>query len=660
MKRCYACFKEFPEDFSVCPHCGQVVNDKPQEPIHLVPGTILAGRYILGQAIGSGGFGIVYKAWDLKLETIVAVKEFFVSRLVTRAEGLKNLIISKKSQQEYEYRKERFLAEARNMAKFGAHRSIPNVFEFFEENNTAYIVMELLKGCPLNSYLHSHGNRLEVDFALLIANEVGNALKSMHAHKIIHRDVAPDNIYICAGKDIKIKLMDLGAAKLADSSDETIDIILKPGYSPTEQYDNSKSIGPWTDIYALGASLYVMLTGVKPDESTNRKINDEVVPPHLLNEAVSENLSNAIMKAMAIEKHMRFKTVDEFLAAINGERKVVTLSKERRNRSLKRTAGILAACAAVVISGILGINAYNARKAAEDLKPADIQVWFSVAEGSTEEAAMEAVKADFEKAYPKVTVELRAIPEDRYVEELYEALAEDKLPTLFESTGVPNSILEAARDLDGVIASDQFKTCLFLDDYSKYYSHKKQMPLAIEVPMAYVITNGAAYVEYSGTHFASLQDFGSGTNISYDDRYEAMLQQNFSLNGLSDMGQFMDNQENTSPVLLSSTMILNEVRKTMSNYEKTYVYPSADTIYCRYTYEWSIFDGSKNQMAAAERLLSWMLGNVYQSTLMISKCSDGQIPVNPLCFESKIEAKNLLPIKDIYKNFVFERAEESK
>ena len=197
MKRCFTCFKEYEEAFCVCPHCGSIEVKKPKEPIHLAPGTILANRYVLGQAVGSGGFGIVYSAWDLKLETIVAVKEFFVSRLVTRAEGLKNLIITKKSQEEFEYRKERFLAEARNMAKFGSHRNIPNVFEFFEENNTAYIVMELLRGVALNDYLNQLGGKIDVDFSLMIANEIGNALKSLHEQNIVHRDVAPDNIYIC-------------------------------------------------------------------------------------------------------------------------------------------------------------------------------------------------------------------------------------------------------------------------------------------------------------------------------------------------------------------------------------------------------------------------------------------------------------------------------
>lgn len=655
MKRCYECFREFDDSFSVCPNCGRVYNSKPEEPIHLFPGTILAGRYILGRAVGAGGFGIVYRAWDTKLETIVAVKEFFVSRLMTRAVGVKDVIVSNKSKVEYEYCKERFLAEARNMAKFGTHRSIPNVFEFFEENSTAYIVMELLEGSTLGDYLKEHGNKIDVGFALLIANEVGKALKSLHKHKIIHRDVAPDNIYICTGKEIRIKLMDLGAAKLADSTDDVIDIILKPGYSPAEQYDNSKNIGPWTDIYALGATLYFMLTGVKPDESTNRKIKDEVVPPRELNSSISENLSNAIMKAMAIETHMRFKNVDEFLNAINGDKKVIPLAKEKRNRRIKRAMAVLASCLILVVGGTFGYNMYYQKKSAEDLKPAEITVWFSASDDSDEETAMNSIKEDFEETFPNVTITLKAISEDEYEEEISKALAEGNLPTLFESTGLSESILNSAVDLDNVIQSEQFQDALFVDNYNEYYTNAKQVPLAIEVPVAYVITSGYTEVEYDEDLFTSLGDFGSDTNIAYDSRYASMLSMNFSLDGLADISEFMNNEENTSPVLLSSTMIINEVRTTLSYYEKTYVYPDSETIYCSYTYEWSIGGGSEDEITAAERLLSWMMGNVYQSMLMISECSDGQIPVNATSFESKIQSKELQPIEDIYTKFVFRK-----
>lgn len=328
MQLCYSCFKKYEDEYDVCPHCGCVNTGEPAEPVHLYPGTVLAERYILGYAIGSGGFGIVYKAFDTTLDRVVAVKEFYVGRLITRAAGTKNVILPAKEigKAEFNYRKARFLAEARNMAKFSSHKSIVNVFEYFEENNTAYIVMEMLDGISLSDYLKINGGKLDIDEAVTVTARVGEALDSLHKEKIIHCDIAPDNIFICPGEVIKV--LDLGAARLADAEEKVVDIVLKPGYSPPEQYEQTKNLGPWTDIYALGATLYIMLTGVKPDESTNRKINDELASPHELDEAIPENLSNTVMKAMAVERHMRFKSVPEFLKAVNGEKKVVTLKKK--------------------------------------------------------------------------------------------------------------------------------------------------------------------------------------------------------------------------------------------------------------------------------------------------------------------------------------------
>ena len=662
MRKCFSCFKDFEGDFAVCPHCGQVIVTKPLVAIHLAPGTILAERYILGTAVGAGGFGIVYRAWDSKLETIVAVKEFFVTRLMTRAEGLKGVIVNKKSQMEFDYRKERFLAEARTMARFGAHRNIPNVFEFFEENGTAYIVMELLQGYPLNDYIEMQGGTLDTEIALMITNEVANALKSLHDQKIIHRDVAPDNIFICSGKEVRIKLMDLGAAKLADSTDDVIDIILKPGYSPAEQYDKTKNIGPWTDIYALGATLYVMLTGVKPDESTNRKINDLVIPPDQLNPAIPENLSNTIMKAMAVEKHMRFKNTTEFLAALNGEKQIMTLAKEKRRRRVRRFSGILVACIVLAITSVVVYQTFYTKKAEEDLELATITVWFSVPEGSSEEEAMKEVFDDFQTKFDKVTIEYRAIPEEEYEATLYQALEDNELPDLFESTNLPDDLLAAAIQLDNVMESDQFEECLFLDQYDKYYSNHKRMPLAIEVPVAYVITSGYTDTQYDEKYFKELSDFDSSANMSADFRYEDFLDDNFDLSGLADSSEFLNDTQNTSSVLLSSTMIINEVRSLP--YDKKYVYCEASKLKCRFTYEWSIYPCQKNEQRASEVLLSWMLGNVYQRTLMVNTGTNEQIPeipVNEECFNTKIEfLNNLEPLKKIYKHFVFVREKEDE
>lgn len=655
MKTCYYCFNNYEDEFTVCPHCGQIENTSPAAPIYLKPGMILSDRYIIGQSAGAGGFGIVYRAWDTKLETVVAVKEFFATKLVTRAGGLKDVIVSQKSKEEFEYRKQRFLAEAKTMAKFGMHRSIPNVYEYFEENGTAYIVMELLRGQSLSDYMNDCGGAIDTEFAVMITTEVAKALRSLHNEGIIHRDVAPDNIFICTGKDIRIKLMDLGAAKLPDVEEDVLDIILKPGYSPSEQYDNENKIGPYSDIYALGASLYVMLTGIKPDESTNRKIQDIVVEPHEINPDIPENLSNIVMKAMAVDSHMRFKNCDDLIKALNGDKKVVSIAKERKRRNARRWICATILVAVAVVSGIISYRTFSKKKAEEGLNPATFEVWFAYSEGSGEVEAMESIKSDFEAKFDGVKLELRPILEEEYVATIREASEKGNLPTLFESTDLSDDLIKDAKELKKVISSNQFKDALFLEDYSNYYSDNKRMPLAIEVPIAYVITNGNEDISYDKTYFKKLEDFNYN-NIVLDSNYLELINKNYKSNGANtERNQFLDNEENHSAVMISSSMAINEVRETLVNYQKIYVYPDGDSINCNYTYEWSIGTGSGDEVAAAERLLSWMLGNVYQNSLMVSRYNGGQIPVSSKCFETKIESQYYAPIKNIYKKFKFER-----
>ena len=654
MSRCFSCFKEFGDEFEVCPYCGTIRTTKPKEPVFLRPGTILCDRYLVGEAVDSGGFGVIYKAWDMKLETVIAIKEFFASRLMTRAEGEKEVIVTGKNREEFEYRKRRFLAEARNMAKFSTHRSIPNVYEFFQENGTAYIVMELFHGGTLNNYLHEHRGIVDRDFAVYITNEVGKALISLHEKGIIHLDVAPDNIYICSGEDKKIKLLDLGAAKLTDCEENVVDIVLKPGYSPVEQYDNS-NIGPWSDVYALGATLYVMLTGIKPDESTNRKEDDPLLPPHEVNNAIPENLSNAVMKAMAMDIHMRYKSVAEFLNAINSGKKVLTLEKEKKLRKRKRFSGVLAAALICLAFGSFVFYSYKTKKAEEILDDASITVWCSVEDGSKEEAAMQSIINDFTEKYPNVSVELKAIPEEEYPAAVEEAAAKDALPTVFESGNLPDSVLDKAKDADKVLQSEMAGECLFLDGYDRYYPNHKQIPLGIEIPMAVVITNGNTAIDYKDEFFSSPESFGSNAKIALDENARDLIEENYTLNNPMDEKDFFDNESNKAAVLLTSTMSVNRVRSEVINYTKEFVFPNQKEIRGKFVYEWSIGDGNHDEIAAGEKLLSWMLGNAYQNKLMISQANDGQIPINSKTFDDKTSQNLYLPMKKIMNNIVIER-----
>lgn len=652
MRICFHCFHKFEDQFDICPNCGGIYDPAPEEPIHLIPGTILADRYIIGKSVGSGGFGIVYKAWDQKLETIVAVKEFYISRLMTRAQGQKEVILSSKSREEFAYRKKRFLAEAKNMAKFGNHKNVPNVFEYFEENGTAYIIMELLQGMTLSEYMGLHPEDIDMDFAIMVANEVGNALRAMHKYGIIHCDVAPDNIFLCSGTDFKVKLMDLGAAKLQDATDTVVDIILKPGYSPTEQYDNSKNIGPWTDIYALGATLYAMLTGKKPAESTNRKIEDTVVDPKVLNPNISNNLNNSVMKAMAIEQHLRFRNVAEFLKAINGDRKVVPLSIEKKRRKARRVVIALSTFLSLVLVGGAVFQYYNVKRLEEQLKPARISVWYCAEEDSDEKKAMEAVKADFESVFEGVTLELVSYPKGEYELKLSEAANQNKLPALFESTDIGDAVLDRAADLTEVYASEQYSSALFLNQYKGTAHSEKQIPLAVDIPMACVIVNGPMCLDYTSDYFKSPADFGDAA-VAVSSGFAELVKENFALEEYLGEEEFLDPENNTAAVLLTSTREINEIKTIIPTYTKKYVFCNADVVYGDFAYFWSIGGGKKEEIAAAEKLLSWMLGNVYQSYLMISECNDGYIPVNERCFKTKIEGRNMKALEETYRNLKF-------
>lgn len=644
MKFCYSCFNKIEDSSTICKYCGAQATDTPVEPIHLTCGSFLAGRYVIGKAVGSGGFGIVYKAFDTKLGVIVAIKEFFVSRLATRAQGCKELIINKKSVQEFEYRKARFLAEARNMAQFGNHRSIPNVYEYFEENNTAYIVMELLKGMTLNEYLRSQGGTIDAQFAIMIANEVGKALKSLHGSKIIHRDVAPDNIFICSGKDIKIKLMDLGAAKLEDSTDDVIDIVLKPGYAPPEQYDTTKNIGPWTDVYALGATLYVMLTGVKPDESTNRKIYDDLQPVNQLNPIVSENLNNAILKAMAIEKHMRFKNVDEFLQAINGERKVVSLKKERKKRKRNRFVSVIAAMLALTVGvGAIVIDYNKKQKQAGYLNDAEITVWY-IEDGANKEENLKVAFTKFSTLYEKKDIEIVidavGIPAEEYNQRLAEAKANGELPNLFESTGVDAGIMNDALTLDKIVTSDTFKANDVLsENYNRAYRDTTKIPMAIDVPVAVVSSKW----EYEDSFFKDVSDFDTPEIFQDEDSF------------VSGSYNFSKIDFNTSVVLDNCSVIMTSTEQldtigpvfADSKYDYKVVYPENEGILCEFTFEWSVFSSSDDEDAAALMLLERMLSVDLQSNI----CS-GRVPVEKEALPEK-DKNNLIATKDIYSKFNF-------
>lgn len=227
------------------------------------------------------------------------------------------------------------------------------------------MVMEYLEGTPLNELLKQ--NAMDTEQCVSVMQSICSALKTVHSEGIIHRDISPDNIFLCSSG--KVKLIDFGAARFSKREDQqTVKLtqVMKPGFSPPEQYQSISEQGPWTDIYALGATLYYMITGTKPVESTNRKAEDNLIPPKEIKADIPDYINDTILRAMAVDMHLRFTSADEFEKALMKEKKVLSVAKEKKRRRKKRLIGLLTAVFVVAIGLSVFSYQYNQQKLARN------------------------------------------------------------------------------------------------------------------------------------------------------------------------------------------------------------------------------------------------------------------------------------------------------
>lgn len=285
----------------------------------LQKGKKLNNRYIIEDVLGEGGFGITYVGRDELLGVKVAVKEYYPQGVVTRNNSVDDVVTVTYAKQNdiFHKGKAKFLSEARVIARFNDQEGIVNVTDFFEENNTAYIVMEFLDGITMKDYVKQNGLIDAADILELMA-PVLESLDEVHRQGLIHRDISPDNIMLL--KNGKVKLMDFGAARdYTDFGQKSLSIVLKPGYAPEEQYRSKGMQGPWTDIYAMSATIYKCITGVTPEESMQRVIEDGMKPPSEHGIAIPQNMEKALMKGLAVFQKDRYQNLGEFCADLYGD-----------------------------------------------------------------------------------------------------------------------------------------------------------------------------------------------------------------------------------------------------------------------------------------------------------------------------------------------------
>ena len=316
-KTCFNCFHEYEAGEKRCPYCGFPAGyfNRKDYPDALECGSVLYGRYVLGKVLGQGGFGITYLANDYKRNKPVAVKEYFPKEAAKRNGTNQVIPVSHSKSEAFQYGMDRFLDEARTLAEFIGNKNIVKVHRFFKENGTAYFVMDYVKGMSFVDLLKRKGGKISWDEAWAVLSPIVNALGIVHSKGIVHRDVAPDNIVI--GVDGHVKLLDFGAARYSMGQySKSLDVILKRGFAPVEQYTRHGRQGPYTDVYALAATFYVAVTGRVPPESTERMDQEKLIPPRELGADIPVYAEQALLKAMALNSSQRFQTMDEFRRAV--------------------------------------------------------------------------------------------------------------------------------------------------------------------------------------------------------------------------------------------------------------------------------------------------------------------------------------------------------
>jgi hypothetical protein len=343
-----------------CGRCGWVEGTPQEQPTHLPPRTLLREQYLLGRVLGHGGFGVTYLGWDVNLDMKLAVKEYFPAQLVGRApRSIQVTPYTGEARTFFDDGLEKFLDEAKALARFHDHPGIVSILNFFRDNGTGYLVMPFVEGVTLKDYLAASGGTLPYDTALRLLVPVMEALRTVHQAGMLHRDISPDNIYVTQSGQVKI--LDFGAARNAvGEQNKSLSVILKRGYAPEEQYRTRGRQGPWTDVYALGATLYRALTGSVPPESLDRLEHDDLVPPSRCGVAIPPAAEAALLKSLAVRASERLPSVEAFQQAL--------LSPGSEARTL--AGSDLAATAVVAIPPVLVAPVAPPRIPPLDARPA--------------------------------------------------------------------------------------------------------------------------------------------------------------------------------------------------------------------------------------------------------------------------------------------------
>lgn len=338
MKRCYGCM-QLKESSPHCEHCG--FDERSENRSHQLPcGTVVGGQYILGKVLGQGGFGITYLGWDKITGQTIAVKEYFPSGFAGRDTNTKAVTsYDGQDKNAFSSNKKRFLREAEALSKLWNIPQIVKVLRCFEENGTAYIAMEYVDGVDLRKYLKRKSCPMTMAETMEIMGPIIEALSHVHQAELVHRDISPDNIMVLPNGSAK--LLDFGAARYVENADAekeratSTQAILKHGFAPPEQYQSHGALGPWTDVYAICATMYYCLTGKVPPEAMSRMIERKPLHWDTI-PGLTARQRSVLEKGMALNPKDRFGSAQELWNKLGMQKKKEPQkSKPEKDRSIK-------------------------------------------------------------------------------------------------------------------------------------------------------------------------------------------------------------------------------------------------------------------------------------------------------------------------------------
>ncbi len=631
MSDCKICSYSSKDDFEVCPICGYSENRAVECDYMLEPGTVLRnGKYAIVNYVGTSPIDStigIYNAWDRVDKRTVELSEFFPSDKVYRDHDGKKMIST--AEEETNVQLNELRQSVQLMMTVEKNESLVEYYDCFDENGTVYFASEKLEGISLKNYLAT--NRSTLEFAEEQMLKIFSAAAALHSKKIVHGNICPEQVFLCLGEKVKL----LGLGKSADvKHSHCNELSVNEGFSAPECYTDSGKVTVAQDIYALGALYYMLLVDKVPPAPSERKKFKSPEYPHRLNSRVSQELSCAVMNALALDERARYKSVEAFIQAVNSKKPVKTVEERARQRRILKLSGIYGVMALLVGGTVVTGIMMAAKNRVEKVPECKLTLWYKLTddvETNERKKYMYSLAADgFMQEFSTVKITVTGIDASKYEKELNNS---KKQPNIFEYDEY-STVNGGQLTLNKLYSSKEAKECMYLKeikdsgDQWEYY-----LPVGFKVPAIFVNTDLAE--DYKDTVKNSRELFNgySGSVLTDDSNKFSNLLNVKDLNGSQDaLALFREGQE---PYLAADSVNYFECFDKLRTKLKI-VSCDSDVIPCETGLALGAISKSSKENRASLRFLQYMLSSEGQTNIHISGKS-GSIPLNSESFDEYAE-----------------------